>query len=947
MNKTVKKSLKIGGITLLVLIVLLITLPFLFKDKIVSIVKTEVNKSLNAKVDFHDFGLSLFRNFPDFSLTIDDFSIVGVNEFEKDTLASVKRLNVVIDLMSVFGNDGYKIQKIIIDKPKVNLITLADGKSNMDILISDTSQTEASADTSKSAFKLKLKELKINNAELLYRDDSTRSKAKVSNLNFRLAGNMTQDFTTLKILTTIDSVTYSQTGVAFLNKARIRLESEIAADLLNSKYTFNKTEFRLNEILLNLEGFVAMPDSTVIDMDVKLSAPKMQFKDLLSLIPALYMKDFEKIQTKGELTFSAFAKGRMEGENYPAFGIDLKVGNAMFKYPDLPKSVDNINIAANISSKGGSLDNAIINVSGFHFELDKNPFDLGLLVRTPISDPDLNLKAKGNLNLNSVKDVYPLEDQTLSGLLKIDIVLSGRMSSIEKERYEDFNALGNIILENIKYASKDLAKPVDISSGHLEFSSKYLDLKQLNVKLGKSDLLAAGKVENYLPYVFRDQTIVGKLDVKSNYFDLKDIMGEEAAATASSSTPSAATTPAEQEPMTAIEIPKNINFALNAAFNKVIYDNIEIDNLKGNIEVKDQKVDLKNLNLNTLGSAVAVSGYYSAAQIDKPVVDLNLDVKELDIQKAFKTFNTVQKLMPVAEHTQGKVSIKVKMNSLLDKTLSPVLNTVQAKGNLQTSRIEISGLQTLEMIASATKLDKLKKVALDKVNIAFEIIDGNVHVNPFDVKMGNITSNISGQMGLDQTINYVAKMNVPRAELGNTADNFVSSLSGKTGVKAPENIKFDVLVGGTVTKPTVKVGATGMANELKEEVKKVVEEKIQEGKGAVNAEIDKAIAEATKQKEKLVAEATKQADAIRSQAQKTTAQIMDEADKQAQALVDKASNPIAKAAAKEAAKKVKQEAQAKVDKANAEADKQASNVINQAEKQGDKLIEDAKAKKLK
>ncbi len=930
MKKPVKKALKITGITLGSLLVLLLVLPFFFKGKILNIAKTEINKSINATVNFDDLSLSLIKNFPNVSVTLDEISVVGKEEFAKDTLAYVSKINVVVDIMSIFGDEGYKINKVLVKEPRITLIKLESGKSNMDITFPDSTEVE---DTTETQFKLSLKKLEIKNANILYRDDSTRSFAKVENFNFLLSGNMTQDQTTLKLLSTIDSISYADAGSLLLKKAQVRLKSDIDADLKNSKYTLGKTEFQLNKILLNLDGWVALPDSSTIDMDIKISAPEVQFKDLLSLIPALYMKDFETIKTEGKLALSAFAKGKMKGEEYPAFGLDLKVSDASFRYPALPKAVTNIQILLNVASQGGILDNTVINLSKFHFQMAENPFDLSALVKTPISDPDINVNAKGTLNLSAVKDFYPLEEE-LTGLLKADVSLQGRLSSVEKEQYQDFKALGFLNLQNIKYKSEDFPHPLNIAFANLEFTSQYLSLSSFAMKTGQSDVTASGKIQNYLGYVFKDETIKGQLNVQSNYFTLSDIMS-------SATEPETAPATASAEP-SVIDVPGNVDFNLTAAFAKLIYDNIELNNIKGNIEVKEKKLNLKGLSLNTLGSNVNVSGYYSSADLTKPMADLNLSVKDLDIPSAFKTFNTIKQLMPIAEHAVGKVSLQMQLNTELDKTLSPVLQSIQAKGGLQTGSIGLSNVEALKKIAEAAKLNKLKSMTLNNVNVKFEVKDGRVSTQPFDIKVDKITSSVSGSMGLDQSLDYVMKMNVPRAELGSDANNFVNSLTGKANVQLPENIKFDILIGGTVSSPKIKVGASDMKNEMKD----IAKAKIEEGKAMVNEQLDKAIAEAQKQKERLVAEAQKQANNIINQANAAGQRLMDEADKQAQDLVNKASNPLAKVAAKKAAEELKKEAQKKIDKANAEATNQANNLVKQAEQQGDKLIDEAKKKKL-
>ncbi|MEO8582521.1 MAG: hypothetical protein ABI415_01925, partial [Flavitalea sp.] len=72
-----KKILKIILVAVLIIIALLFTLPFVFKGKIISIVKTQVNKKINAKVDFSDIGISLLRSFPKVSVALENITVVG------------------------------------------------------------------------------------------------------------------------------------------------------------------------------------------------------------------------------------------------------------------------------------------------------------------------------------------------------------------------------------------------------------------------------------------------------------------------------------------------------------------------------------------------------------------------------------------------------------------------------------------------------------------------------------------------------------------------------------------------------------------------------------------------------------------------------------------------------------------------------------------------------
>ena len=72
MNKGLKKGLKITGVTVAVILVFMLVLPFVFKDKVITIVKKEANEMLNAKLDFESLDISLFSHFPSASIELNE-----------------------------------------------------------------------------------------------------------------------------------------------------------------------------------------------------------------------------------------------------------------------------------------------------------------------------------------------------------------------------------------------------------------------------------------------------------------------------------------------------------------------------------------------------------------------------------------------------------------------------------------------------------------------------------------------------------------------------------------------------------------------------------------------------------------------------------------------------------------------------------------------------------
>ena len=793
-----KKGLKITAITVGVIIILMFLLPFAFQGKIADIVKTEGNKMLNAQFDFKKLNISLFRNFPQASVTLEDFWLKGAGEFANDTLVQAGEVTAAINLFSLFGDSGYDISKIFIEDTKLHAIVLPDGQVNWDIMKPDTTATEeasAAEEEQSSPFKVKLQRFVIKNMNLIYDDQQGKMYADIRDFSAICAGDLGSEHTTLKLEAETKSLTYKMNGIPFLANANIAAKMDVDADLANNKYTLKDNTIRLNAIQAGIDGWVALKDPA-IDMDLKLNTNDIGFKEILSLIPAIYATEFSSLKTDGTATLTATAKGILQGDTVPAFNIGMQVKNAMFRYPALPAGVDQINISANVQNPGGDIDLTTVDINPFSFRLAGNPFSMTADVKTPVSDPDFKAEAKGILNLGMLKQVYPLEDMELNGTIDADMQMSGRLSYIEKEQYERMQASGTIGLADMKLKMKNMPD-VEIKKSLFTFTPKYLQLSETTVNIGKNDITADSKFENYIGYVLKGTTLKGTLNVKSNYFNLNDFMAAstDETATSAAATDSVATT------TEIIEVPRNIDFQMDANMKQVLFDKMSFNNMNGKLIVKDGKVDMKNLAMNTMGGNVVMNGYYSTADVKKPELKAGFKLTNIGFAQAYKELDMVQKMAPIFENLKGNFSGNINVLTDLDAAMSPVLETLQGDGSLSTRDLSLSGVKAIDQIADAVKQPGLKDMKVKDMTLDFTIKDGRVETKPFDIKMGDYNLNLSGSTGLDQTIDYSGKVKLPAS---------AGSIS--------KQMTLDLKIGGSFTSPKVSVDTKSMANQAVEAV---------------------------------------------------------------------------------------------------------------------------------
>ena len=922
----VSKLLKWTGVLILIVILALFSVPFLFKDKIIQLVKDETNKNLNAKVNFGDFDLSVFSSFPDLRFNIENVTVANKGEFEGDTLVSLGELKVDLNLMSVINGEQYKIKSIELSKPKIYVHVLPNGSANYLITKADTDTSTTVEDTAQTKFKLNLKSFSISDGDIAYHDQQTAMKASIKGLDFTLGGDFSQDNFVMQVLTQIKKLSFEMQGIAYLKEVNTKLELEMDMNMPQMKFTFKKNQLDLNALSLGLTGFLAMPKDD-IEMDLQLEAKKTEFKTILSLIPAVYSKEFASIKTKGKLELKGFAKGIYNDKSLPAFGVKLGISDAMFKYPDLPKSVDNISVLLEVNNPDGVPDHTVVDVKKFHIEMAGNPIDMNMHVETPVSDPNLNGSIKGKIILASVKDFVPLEKgDELNGKIEANVNLAGRVSAIEQEKYELFKAEGDVDIDNFTYKTSALPYDVFIGKMALKFSPQYVSLDEFNAKMGKSDISATGRIDNFLQYIFKDSLVKGSFNFNSGLLDLNELM-------LPSDSEAVGTVP-DTSPLSVIEVPKNIDFTLNSSIGKILYDKLEISNVSGNVNIKNARLSMNELKMELLEGKLLASGFYDTKNPVKPEILFDLNMVDFDIQKTFNSFNTVQKLAPVGKYSKGKFTGT--LNNLvgtLNKDMMPDLNSLSGEGVFKTSNVAIEGFEPLVKLAEALKQDKFKTVELQNISANYKFKNGRVETQPFVVNVKNVNTTISGSTGFDQTIDYKWDMEMQTKDLPGPASSFVQGLLSQANQKAgtsislPDKAKITVLFGGTVTKPTVKTGLKDRMNEKKEEIKEQIKELIEEKKQEVITEVkDRAKEEA----EKLIAEAQKKADLLKEEAAKLAETVRNEANSKATELENKSGNPLEKLANKKLAEKLRKEGESKSQKINQEAAEKADKIMEEA-----------------
>ncbi|MCC3156121.1 AsmA family protein [Hymenobacter sp. 15J16-1T3B] len=418
-------------IFLVVLVAAVALAPVLFKDKLKTALDKQLAQKLAARVEYQpdNVSVSLLRTFPDLDLSIEELRVIGKDSFARDTLAYLPRLDVGLDLMSVISGNEIKINQVNLERPDIHARVLKSGRANWDIVISDSALATKGVDTTASP-KIAIKGWKIDNGHIRYEDLTIPFGMELRGVNHSGSGDFAEDVFDMKSNTTAEALSMVYDGTTYIDQKKLTADVTMGMDLAKMNFTFKDNQVRLNDFPFSFQGQIGLPNATDITYDMTFKALETDFKNILSLVPGVFTKDFQNIKTSGKVAFDGYFKGVQNAVKMPGYGVNLVVTNGMFKYPNLPQAAKNINVDMKVDNPSGFTNNVMVDVKKFHLDLGTNPVDGNVRI-DGLEPMKVDGRVKANVDLAEATKVYPVPDMVLRGLLFVDATAKGTYSKTQ------------------------------------------------------------------------------------------------------------------------------------------------------------------------------------------------------------------------------------------------------------------------------------------------------------------------------------------------------------------------------------------------------------------------------------------------------------------------------------------------------------------------------------
>ncbi|MEO7174802.1 MAG: AsmA-like C-terminal region-containing protein [Saprospiraceae bacterium] len=648
------------------------------------------------------------------------------------------------------------------------------------------------------------------------------------------------------------------------------------------KMVIDASRFQLTIGKDQVKGRVKAVGLTIPNIDAEMKG-KLNLAALTQAFP------LEGTVLKGNLDLDVFIKGVYGGGQFPVTRALLNYTEGYIKSSTFPEPLENMAFKGTIVNTSGKMADTDILIDLLRFSLQGKPFEAHGKVRD-LDNYQWDIAASGSVDLAKMTKIFPLEGMELAGEISGQLQSKGAMKDVDAGRYDLIPTSGNLDIQNLNYASKDLANPVSIYQAKVNFTPDRLVISDLKGKSGTSDFAGSGYINQYIKYLLDpNANMDGQFNLQSKNLNLNEWMGAPAAK-------------ASPEAAGALAIPKNLNFVVNAQIDRLQYEDLEIKQIKGAVKTQNGIVSLDKSQMEAMGGRFSLSGLYDSRDLTKPGFNFSMLIDKLSIVESAKKLRIVNTFLPIANDMSGEASGTFQLKGILGPDMVPNMGSIDASGVIKVIAASLGNIPALNKVLELTKFNALKSTTLKDLVLKLKINDGKLVLEPLDIPIENqMKLRIGGSTSLTGAIDYNLGFTVPSGKAGAAFNDVVQK---NTGLKlsGTETIDLAVGVGGTYKNPTVKLGKSSLVTGLKDQVVDMAKQQVDAAKAKLEAEVDKAQKEAEArikaEQDKLLAEADKKKKELEQQAKAQADKLKKQAAEKAKKEAEKAGKSLENEASK-------------------------------------------------
>ncbi len=772
-----------------------VALVFIYEKDVKALIIKELNKQLNAEVIINpdNIDLTIIKSFPNCALEFKNFAILEVSKNkQKDTLLTAQSLSLGFNLKDLYYKK-YNIKYVALIHAAANL--KVDKKGNPNYIIWKTINDTSSVNDS---LHFKLEDLLFTDIHIKYKNAYKKIKfnGTIETLNFKGSFSDEQYDLSTNGKTFIDLLKIE--NATYLQKKNLRFDLILAVN--NHHYTIKKSETHINKTTIVSEGDFIFKDS-LQSLDLNFNGKNLDIASTISILPEKFQTHLNDYDSEGE--FYAHGNCHYKASKPLILLSEFGIKNATITYKPKNTTLSHVNLSGKIDVQQKTSALFIYNASA---SLNTNTFNGDALI-TNFNDPYLKLNLQANTNLQDLINFYPIDTlQELSGNIDAKASIEGLVIDMKANAFNPtIKANGNASLKNIKAKFKQSEKEINIPEGEVVLTDRNLQVTNLQLIKGNSDVSLVGELPNFLGYLFNpEEPLTINAALTSNNIEVEDFIYSSSASS--------------NQESSSVSIKNNLDLNITTSIKKLSFGKFSATDISGKLLLKNQKIAIQNLSLLAADGTVKLNAVADASS-KNIVITGNADMQKLNIQKLFVELNNFGQTTLEDKHLKGFITTTTDFSATWNNQLAIDLNSIQATSNILIERGELNNFKPLESLAKYIDVNELQHIKFSTLQSAIEIKNKLITIPKTSIKSSALNLELYGSHSFDNIIDYhiqllmselLAKRNAKNKDLDDELTLVEHDSENRRSV-------FFVMT-GPIDNPTIKYDRKGAKQKIKEDI---------------------------------------------------------------------------------------------------------------------------------
>ena len=628
------------------------------KARIVADLNAYITERINGTMRIGGIDLQLLTGFPTLSLTLTDVELKD-NVPASRRLLKAKELDVGLNVMRLFHRE-IDVQSIVISGATIDLFTDADGLTNFNIF--KPPPPGAAPEAGRTAPALLVRDVELRDVD--FKAEDLREKKLfhfvIDSLRAPIDYEPDGLRSRLKLKVLARSMTFLSPNGSFIKDQQVAGVLKTAFSKSTRSLTVETDALAIGKDSFAVKGRFAIGQKPALfDLDIQ---TKIRWLDASRLLSDNVQRILNQIDVSKTVEARCVIHGDINDKRDPAIVVQADVKNSEVRIPD--GVIKNVSFHGEFNNhndpdKPNGDPNSVVTLTGFTGAYGSIPFQI----------PSATL-------VNLLKPVASGTFQTEFGLPKLNelidervILFSGGQARVNLEFQVALDELklhqprfkGEIRVSqgDLLYKPKKLRLKTDVD---LAFTDRALSIRNVKYTSGASTLLIDGEVENFFGLFYdAPEKMVVALNVRSPFLDAKRFLGTEISGKDAASLEGA---PKEGATQTLRSVIDKCQMVLNMRIDKAVYEHLEATNARGQIVLANNRVSVKNGQVETSGGKFAFDAHLTPQGEVNPFA-AKVKITSCDIPRLLKSFNNFGITSFAPENIAGDLSADASLSGSL------------------------------------------------------------------------------------------------------------------------------------------------------------------------------------------------------------------------------------------------------------------------------------------